>query len=100
MQWTDLVGHLNLSAVFTHTVFKSELIGLIFAATSAFHIVMWWSVTIGGIPIRNRIYWSLKRLGYTLQFAITHMCMHAHTNTPTQTHTHTHTGVNRDIFTC
>jgi hypothetical protein len=29
MQWTDLVGHLNLSAVFTHRVFKSELIGLI-----------------------------------------------------------------------
>jgi hypothetical protein len=28
MQWTDLVGHLNLSAVFTHRVFKSELIGL------------------------------------------------------------------------
>jgi hypothetical protein len=28
MQWTDLVGHLNLSAVFTHGVFKSELIGL------------------------------------------------------------------------
>jgi hypothetical protein len=27
MQWTDLVGHLNLSAVFTHRVFKSELIG-------------------------------------------------------------------------
>jgi hypothetical protein len=29
MQRTDLVGHLNLSAVFTHRVFKSELIGLI-----------------------------------------------------------------------
>jgi hypothetical protein len=28
MQWTDLFGHLNLSAVFTHRVFKSELIGL------------------------------------------------------------------------
>jgi hypothetical protein len=28
MQWTDLVGHLNLSAVFTHRVLKSELIGL------------------------------------------------------------------------
>jgi hypothetical protein len=28
MQWTDQVGHLNLSAVFTHRVFKSELIGL------------------------------------------------------------------------
>jgi hypothetical protein len=28
MQWTDLVGHLNLSAVFTHRVFKSELTGL------------------------------------------------------------------------
>jgi hypothetical protein len=28
MQWTDLVGHLNLSALFTHRVFKSELIGL------------------------------------------------------------------------
>jgi hypothetical protein len=28
MQWTDLVGHLNLSAVFTRRVFKSELIGL------------------------------------------------------------------------
>jgi hypothetical protein len=29
MQWTDLVGHLNLSAVCTHKVFISELIGLI-----------------------------------------------------------------------
>jgi hypothetical protein len=29
MQWTDLVGHLNLSAGFTLRVFKSELIGLI-----------------------------------------------------------------------
>jgi hypothetical protein len=28
MQWTDLVGHLSISAVFTHKVFKSELIGL------------------------------------------------------------------------
>jgi hypothetical protein len=28
MQWTDLVGHLYLSAVFTHRGFKSELIGL------------------------------------------------------------------------
>jgi hypothetical protein len=28
MQWTDIVGHLNLSAVFTHRVFKPELIGL------------------------------------------------------------------------
>jgi hypothetical protein len=28
MQWTDLVRHLNLSAVFTLRVFKSELIGL------------------------------------------------------------------------
>jgi hypothetical protein len=28
MQWTDLVGHLNLNVVFTHRVFKSELIGL------------------------------------------------------------------------
>jgi hypothetical protein len=28
MQWTALVGHLNLGAVFTHRVFKSELIGL------------------------------------------------------------------------
>jgi hypothetical protein len=28
MQWTDLVGNLNLSAVFTHRLFKSELIGL------------------------------------------------------------------------
>jgi hypothetical protein len=30
MQWTDLVGHLNLSAVFTHRVIKSELIRLMF----------------------------------------------------------------------
>jgi hypothetical protein len=28
MQWTDLVGHLNLSTVFTYTVSKSELTGL------------------------------------------------------------------------
>jgi hypothetical protein len=28
MQWTDVVGHLNLSAVFTHSVLKLELIGL------------------------------------------------------------------------
>jgi hypothetical protein len=28
MQWTDIVGHLNLIAVFTHREFKSELTGL------------------------------------------------------------------------
>jgi hypothetical protein len=89
MQWTDVVRHLNLSAVFTHRVFKSELIGLIsFNESSQINQCVLWCRTHRDEQQNTRVqknysqdfmtilFWIIQNKMYNTSYVLLHLPQH------------------------